>query len=120
MDMAFFLLIVIITLNLVLGLLIDAMAEMRAKNTLKDEELANKCFICDISKADLLSQKMSFDGHTSRDHNVHSYLYYILALLDKDYEECSFVERYVRSKVERQDVSFFPVKTCRELQEKRK
>lgn len=35
MDLAFFLLIVIISLNLVLGLLIDALAEMRAKNNLK-------------------------------------------------------------------------------------
>ena len=100
MDMMFFLVICIITLNLVLGLLIDAMAEMRAKNTLKEQELSDKCFICDISKADLLSQHMSFEAHVSRDHNVHSYLYYILALLDKEYEECNFVERYVRKRIE--------------------
>jgi hypothetical protein len=60
MDLCFFLLIIVISLNLVLGLLIDALAEMRAQSSMKAQELEDKCFICDISKKELLSENMSF------------------------------------------------------------
>ena len=50
-DMAFFLIINIVLLNIFFGIIIDAFADKRAQNVEQNIEITNQCFICGISKS---------------------------------------------------------------------
>ena len=45
-DMMFFFIVIIITLNLIFGVIIDNFADLRTEKQRNDEILRNTCFIC--------------------------------------------------------------------------
>ena len=45
-DLLFFFIIIIITLNLIFGVIIDTFADLRSEKQQKEEILKNSCFIC--------------------------------------------------------------------------
>ena len=48
-DMMFFFIVIIITLNLIFGVIIDNFADLRTEKQRNDEILRNTCFICGMS-----------------------------------------------------------------------
>lgn len=77
-DLTFFMIIIIIMLNLVFGIIIDAFADMRDDRNSIEEDIQDKCFICGISRFDFEIKNKSWFDHVKIEHNVYSYLYYIL------------------------------------------
>ena len=65
---------------------------------------------------DNFRNKSWFD-HVSRDHNVYSYLYFILYVWSKPENECTGVEKYVKEKIAKDDITFFPINNCLAFQE---
>ncbi len=55
---------------------------------------------------------ISFNAHVMKEHNVFSYLYFILHVMNKSGNECTGVERYVKLMVALDNPSFFPVSKC--------
>jgi len=103
-DLLFFSFIILIALNLILGLLIDTLAEMRTKAALDEALIKQRCFICDLTKADFLSANKSWVDHVSKEHNVFSYIYFILYLQKKESDgtmQLSTLEKYVLEKLNR-------------------
>lgn len=49
-DIAFFLLITTIILNVVFGIIIDSFAQLREESMLVAEDIKNKCFMCNIDR----------------------------------------------------------------------
>ena len=49
-DLTFFIIIIILMLNLIFGIIIDAFAEMRDKKKEIDDDTKEHCFICGITK----------------------------------------------------------------------
>ena len=49
-DLSFFILIIIIMLNLIFGIIIDAFADMRDEKNYIEEDIKDKCFICGLSR----------------------------------------------------------------------
>ena len=45
-DLLFFFIVIIITLNLIFGVIIDTFADLRSEKQQKEEILKNSCFIC--------------------------------------------------------------------------
>lgn len=45
-DLSFFLVVVIILLNIIFGIIIDTFAQLRDKRRFIDQDIKNKCFIC--------------------------------------------------------------------------
>eukprot|EP00347_Sterkiella_histriomuscorum_P015845 403355467 len=79
-DLTFYIMIIILLLNLIFGIIIDAFAEMRDKRNQIEQEVKEKCFICGNSRTIFESKKRSFLDHIMREHNVFAYIYYILYL----------------------------------------
>ncbi len=55
-DMMFFFIVIIITLNLIFGVIIDNFADLRTEKQRNDEILRNTCFICGIDFDFILMQ----------------------------------------------------------------
>ena len=49
-DLSFFLIVVIILLNIIFGIIIDTFAELRDQKRSIDDDMKNRCFICNIDR----------------------------------------------------------------------
>lgn len=79
-DMAFFFLMIIIVLNLILGIIIDTFADLRKEKQEKDDTRRNTCFICGLERNKFDAAGLSFDEHCRLQHNLWSYLNFIVLL----------------------------------------
>lgn len=117
-DLLFYFIIIIITLNLIFGVIIDTFADLRTEKQLKDEILKNSCFICGepaivcvfarvhtldttiflwagLERSAFDNRTTTFDSHVLVEHNVWHYLYFMVLLRVKDSTEFTGPESYV-------------------------
>ena len=80
-DLSFFFFMIVITLNLILGIIIDTFTNIREDKEKKMERLKNTCFICGLERSEFDAKGKSFEKHIERDHDLWSYLNFIVLLL---------------------------------------
>ena len=105
-------LINIILLNIFFGIIIDAFADKRALLNEHVEEMENYCFICGISKSNFDIENIPWKDHIYCQHNMHSYLAFILYVIEKPVLECTGVEKHVKQKIKEGVIEFYPVNRC--------
>ena len=49
-DLSFFIIIIIIWMNIIFGIIIDTFAALRDEKNMRDNDENNKCFICGIDR----------------------------------------------------------------------
>jgi len=81
-DLSFFIIMIILLLNLIFGMIIDAFGDLRDQKTSNDEDEKNVCFICGIDRSEF-ERHVNFDQHTQEEHNIWSYVFYLVYLIDK-------------------------------------
>jgi hypothetical protein len=70
-DFLFFVTMILIVLNLILGIIIDTFADLRKEKQENEEILRKTCFICGLSRTDFNSTAtVSFEEHIQQDHNL--------------------------------------------------
>ena len=79
-DIAFFFLLIVIVLNLILGIIIDTFADLRKEKQEKDDLRRNTCFICGLERKSFDSKGLNFERHCRVDHNLWSYLNFVVLL----------------------------------------
>eukprot|EP00055_Hartaetosiga_balthica_P018162 m.129598 g.129598 ORF g.129598 m.129598 type:complete len:2620 (+) comp9461_c1_seq6:133-7992(+) len=110
-DMAFFFILIVIVLNLILGIIIDTFADLRKEKQEKDDTRRNTCFICGLERQRFDAIGQSFDYHCSHEHHIWSYLNFIVLLRTKDETEFTGPESYVsdlNADVDNPDFTWFP------------
>jgi hypothetical protein len=108
-DLSFFLLVIIILLNVIFGIIIDTFAAMREMTESKLEDMKTTCFICSIDRYTFDRQGTPFDIHIKQEHNMWKYLYYLVYLETKDETEYTGLETYVAQLIEEEDTGFYPI-----------
>ena len=105
-----------IILNLIIeiiaGIIIDTFAVLRQEMEKKKDDVENYCFICGINKQILdkkTEERKGFSYHIRLEHNLWNYIFYILYLKNKIKTEYSGFESYVASKLDSDDISWFPL-----------
>ncbi len=102
-DIAFFVIVIILLLNIIFGIIIDTFGQLREEASEKAEFLASYCFICGIPK-ELFESKFTKDGnskcsnfsyHIKEEHNMWDYIFFLKYLINKDPNEYTGIERYV-------------------------
>ena len=110
-DMSFFIIMIILLLNLIFGMIIDAFGDLRDQKTSNEEDHKNVCFICGIDRSDF-ERHTSFENHIANDHNIWAYVYYIVYLLDRQKTakvEMTDIENFVLEKYLTKDIDWIPV-----------
>jgi len=77
-DFSFFLIVNIILLNIFFGIIIDAFADKRALVAEEKAEIEGRCFICGLSKSQFDIENIPWKLHVYCQHNLHSYLAFVL------------------------------------------
>ncbi|VDK41879.1 unnamed protein product [Anisakis simplex] len=107
-DMAFFIVLIVIVLNLVFGVIIDTFGDLRAERNEKDDILKNTCFICGLERGRFDNKSVTFEEHRSSEHNLYHYLYFIVWLQVKDETEFTGPESYVSQCIKEHNNDWFP------------
>ena len=121
-DFSFFVIIITILLNIIFGIIIDTFAQLREKSHQTQQDIKNTCFICSLDRYTLdRDTEEGFDYHTNTDHVIWNYCFFIIHLQIKDKTDFNGTESEIYSKLQREDVSWFPMhKSIRLMKELRK
>ncbi|EJD74264.1 cation channel family protein [Loa loa] len=107
-DLTFFIVIIIIVLNLVFGVIIDTFGDLRAERNEKVDQLRNNCFICGLGRGRFDNKIVTFEEHRKNEHNLYHYLYFIVWLQVKDETEFTGPESYVANCIKEHKSDWFP------------
>ena len=112
LDVLYFLIVLIVLLNVVFGIIIDTFGNLRNKKIQRLIDTTEKCFICGISKQVFDRSSVVPNGfkiHITTDHNMWNYLYFIIYIWEQDKDDDDGLEQYVRKSLELGDISWFPM-----------
>jgi inositol 1,4,5-triphosphate receptor type 1 len=107
-DLLFYFILIVITLNLIFGVIIDTFADLRSEKQQKDEIIRNTCFICGLERGAFDNRPVSFDEHVKSEHNLWHYLYFIVLIKVKNRTEFTGPESYVCEMIESRNLEWFP------------
>ena len=107
LDTLFFLLIIILMIDMVFGIIIKSFDEIRHRNQKYQSDKINYCFICHSNKQLLEKNRMNFNEHIMT-HNIWNYVEYMIKLELEDIHDLKATNQYIRAKLERKDISWMP------------
>lgn len=107
-DMVFFILINIISLNIIFGIIIDTFADMRDTTTARSKALSSQCPVCYAQRTDIEKVGNSYKTHMDHDHNFWKYNNYICYLAQKDQEEMNGLEGKIWGLYSKRSIVWIP------------
>ena len=106
--MIYYILIIILILNIVFGIIIDNFREQRVEMITKQFDAKNICFICGGLKDDFEKEGINFQNHRQNDHYFWNYVYYLIGLKFSNIQDLNAANSYAYEKILNKDISFFP------------
>ena len=100
MDDFFFILIVIIAIDLVFGIIISAFNNLRDEEQKHSTDRKNHCFICHVNKNTLEKNRQNFNEHRTKTHNLWNYVDYMIALKFSDFHDLNAINSYANQKIQ--------------------
>jgi len=110
-DLTFFIIIIIILLNLIFGMIIDAFGDLRDEKNQSEDDKQNCCFICGLTRSEY-ERTANFDKHTLVEHHMWQYVAYIIYITEKKKAfptDLNDVEDYVLDRYLKRDHAWLPV-----------
>jgi len=104
----FWVLIIIILLNIIFGIIIDTFGELRTAHLAVKQNMENTCFICRCDRFTLDVKGGGFENHVKTEHNMWQYLFMIIHIREKDQNDYNGWEGYVSQMLKKEDLQFFP------------
>lgn len=109
-DVLFFLILIVIFLNIVFGIIVDTFAELREQRNFIEEDQASKCFICGIADNEFDRVAAGgFQHHVKYEHNMWHYLFFMHYVQLKPVEDLNGGEHHVREMMKLNEPNFFPI-----------
>ncbi|KAK3280858.1 hypothetical protein CYMTET_11329 [Cymbomonas tetramitiformis] len=112
-DLGFFLVVLIVMMNIIFGIIIDTFSEIRGQKIERLKDTYERCFICGIEKQefDRLSESglTGFSDHYHTEHNMWHYFYFMVFIWEQDKDDDDGLEQYVRTNIDIGDISWFPI-----------
>ncbi|KAI6200598.1 Inositol 1,4,5-trisphosphate receptor [Aphelenchoides besseyi] len=107
-DLSFYIVLIVIVLNLIFGVIIDTFGDLRTEKNEKEDILKNTCFICGLERGRFDNKAITFEEHNENEHNLWHYLYFIVWLQIKDETEFTGPESFVAQCVKERNLDWFP------------
>lgn len=126
--------VIVLFLNLVLGIIIDAFSQLRHQSNQRHAFFSTRCFVCGCTRTQLEDSRRSkqlahaawypwapgcgeFDRHIHLEHNVWNYLFFTEHLTRKPPTEHNGIESSVARRLGVGDLSWVPSGDCLILQQ---
>jgi len=108
-DLSFFILVIIVLLNIIFGIIIDTFSALREATETAAADMKTVCTMCGLERADLDRNGSGFDQHIKLEHNMWKYLAYVVYIDQKDQNDYTGLESYVSEMIEEEDMNFYPL-----------
>lgn len=108
-DFCFFIIVNIILMNILFGIIIDSFADKRAQADDFKREVKDQCFICGIRKSRFDIENINWNDHIYCEHNLHSYVAFLLYVQTRPKSECDGIEKAVKQSAKEGAIDFFPI-----------
>lgn len=105
-DLIFFILIVVLMLELVFGIIVETFRELRMEQHEMEVDRANICFICGIHRDELEKDRKDFTEHCASQHNVWNYVNYMIRLKFSDPQDLNAVNSYALAQIQKKNISW--------------
>ena len=114
-DIIFYITVVLLLLNMINGYIVSAFSEIREERSLKEEDIKNKCFICNIDRIDFEKKKINFKEHQKYEHNLKHYIKFLISAKRINEKDLDADQGFVVSCLKNRDIKCFPVKCAKSL-----
>lgn len=116
----FYFTIVLIMLNVINGIIVDTFQDLREKNNKRNDIKENECYICAINRIEFQINSLDFEAHKLNEHNFNNYTYYLIRINEIDEHDLNSVDYQSLLCCRKKQTSFFPMKKCITLMNKKK
>ena len=107
-DVTYFLICIIIMIDLVFGIILGTFSEMREKERIQVMDKYNHCFICHDTKAGVEKKDEDFNKHRESKHNLWNYVHYMIFLKLTPIEKLNPINSYARQSLDENNIIFLP------------
>ena len=104
----YFLILVILVLNIIYGVIIDAFSELRNNEEKINRDKEEVCFICGIDKETCQKKGEKLEAHLENVHNLWIYVEYMIGLKLVDIQDTNAINSYVIESLEQKELAWFP------------
>jgi hypothetical protein len=121
LDLLYFLIVLVILLNIIFGIIIDTFSELRQQKLERNDKTVNYCFICGKTKLDFdreSEQPNGFKRHIRDDHYMWNYLRFIIFLAEQDQDDDDGLELFVRHCIDNKIFTWFPMNRAMCMEQK--
>ena len=108
LDDIFFMLIVIIAIDLVFGVIIGEFDALRGQEQQHENDRLYHCFICHVNKNTLEKNRQNFYLHVNKEHNLWNYVSYMIFVKLSNVHDLNSINSYAREKIDNKDISWLP------------
>ena len=107
-DITYFLINIIIMIDLVFGIILGTFSKMREEERECDNDKINHCFICHITREIIEKRKENFQFHREKRHNLWNYINYMLFLKFSDVNKLNVTNLFTKMNLDNKNISFLP------------
>jgi len=111
-DLTFQVLVMMLFLNVVFGIIIDAFGDLRDARCAIEEDMNNNCLVCGWDRSTIDLRGETWQQHLTQVHSYSNYLHFILYVRRKRLRDCSGLEKYVKDNISKNSVSFMPTSSA--------
>ena len=108
-DFLFFILAILILLNMIFGVIVSIFSEIREKANFKENDQNNKCFICNIDRAIFERLKIKFEDHKKFEHNIKTYIRFLIGVKLINEKDLDADQSFVVNCLKKEEIKVFPV-----------
>ena len=108
-DFIFFILAILILLNMIFGVIVSIFSEIREKANFKENDQNNKCFICNIDRAIFERLKIKFEDHKKFEHNIKTYIRFLIGLKLVNEKDLDADQSFIINCLKKEEIKVFPV-----------
>ena len=119
LDISFTIIMVWLVFQMVSGLIVDTFSSLRKDGEEIEDDIQNTCFICGLEREKIEKfyiGKEGFNKHLE-DHNISSYFFYMFYLEEKDPNEYSGLESYIKEQIDKESILWLPIERCIMIEE---
>ena len=107
-DVTYFLINIIIMIDLVFGIILGTFSKMREEERECDNDKINHCFICHITREIIEKRKENFQFHREKRHNLWNYINYMLFLKFSDVNKLNVTNLFTKMNLDNKNICFLP------------
>merc|ERR1711871_905704 len=120
-DLLFFVVVLILLLNIIFGIIIDQFGQLRDQQVANDHARLNNCFVCNIDRSRFdhdghkKGHSNGFKLHIDNQHNMLDYLFFLVYLRHKPATEYTGAESFLSQCIAEESPEWIPIGKALEL-----